>query len=156
MALPKQHYSIETLLLDRPYEPFGIGLEIRTPRREANRLNPVWCQKAADAKGGAVYQVPESPASTSSDGSVTRGFVLRGQSTVGTAEIDDPVALLHLGGDVPCGDRPATALGSRHALWWLLLLSSPIRPGGEAGAQQNDADGKKKRRPWCHGFTNSW
>ena len=73
----------------------------------------------------------------SSQGSTWRGAIIPWPSGVGGIQVA-PVARTHHG-------RPReVAHGSRHALWWLLLLSSPIRPGGEAGAQQNDADGKKK------------
>ena len=39
MTLAEWDDSIETLLLDRPDEPLGIGIEIGTLRRKSDRLN---------------------------------------------------------------------------------------------------------------------
>ena len=39
MAFTERNHAVETLLFDRPDEPFGIGVEIRTPSREPYRVD---------------------------------------------------------------------------------------------------------------------
>ena len=36
MILTERNHSVETLVPDRPDEPLGIGVEVGTPRREAD------------------------------------------------------------------------------------------------------------------------
>ena len=40
VALTERHHSIETFLFDRSHKPFRVRVEIRTPRRQPNRLDP--------------------------------------------------------------------------------------------------------------------
>ncbi len=37
MAFTERNHAVETLLFDRPDEPFGIGVEIGTPCRQSDR-----------------------------------------------------------------------------------------------------------------------
>ena len=65
MTLAEWDDSIETLLLDRPDEPLGIGIEIGTLRRKSDRLNAAARQdlaKDTSVKGiSVVNQMPRSP-----------------------------------------------------------------------------------------------
>ena len=40
VAITKRHHSIETFLFDPSNKPFRVRVEIRTPRRQPNRLDP--------------------------------------------------------------------------------------------------------------------
>ncbi len=40
VALTERNHAIETFLFDRPNEPFGVGVEIGTLRRQPNGLDP--------------------------------------------------------------------------------------------------------------------
>ena len=40
VALTEWDHSIETFFFDRPHEPFGVRVEIGTPRRQPNGLDP--------------------------------------------------------------------------------------------------------------------
>ena len=40
VAVTEWDHSIETFLFDRPNKPFGIRVEIGTPRRQPNGLDP--------------------------------------------------------------------------------------------------------------------
>jgi hypothetical protein len=40
VAVTERDYSIETFLFDRPNKPFGVRVEIGTPRRQPNWLDP--------------------------------------------------------------------------------------------------------------------
>ena len=40
VAFTERNHTIETFLFDRPDEPFGVGVEIGTLRRQANGLDP--------------------------------------------------------------------------------------------------------------------
>ena len=40
VAFAERHDAMETLLFDRPDEPFGVRVEIGTLRRQPDRLNP--------------------------------------------------------------------------------------------------------------------
>jgi hypothetical protein len=39
VALTERDHSIETFLFDRPHEPFGVRVQIGTPRRQPNGLD---------------------------------------------------------------------------------------------------------------------
>ena len=43
-------HSTETFFFDRPHEPFGVRVEIGTPRRQQNGLDPAACQMSATAR----------------------------------------------------------------------------------------------------------
>ena len=40
VALTERDHSIETFLFDRPNKPFGVRVEIGTPRRQPDGLDP--------------------------------------------------------------------------------------------------------------------
>ncbi len=65
MTLAEWDDSIETLLLDRPDEPLGIGIEIGTLRRKSDRLNAAARQDLAKNTSvmgiSVVNQMPRSP-----------------------------------------------------------------------------------------------
>ena len=70
MPLAERDHACETLLVDRPDEPLGIGVEIGTLRRQPNRLNTGALQDLAKdprIEGIAVVNQMARPAQTAID-----------------------------------------------------------------------------------------
>ena len=65
VVLTERHHAIETFLFDRPHKPFGVRVEIGTPRRQPNGLDPAADQDIcndAGAKGiPIVNQIARRP-----------------------------------------------------------------------------------------------
>jgi hypothetical protein len=40
VAITERNHTSEAFLFDRPHEPFGVRVEIGTPRRQPNGLDP--------------------------------------------------------------------------------------------------------------------
>ena len=51
VAFTERDQSIEAFLFDRPNEPFGVRVEIGTPRRQPNGLDPAACQDVVNDTG---------------------------------------------------------------------------------------------------------
>ena len=70
MPLAERDHACETLLVDRPDEPLGIGVEIGTLRRQPHRLNTGALQDLAKdprIEGIAVVNQRARPAQTAID-----------------------------------------------------------------------------------------
>jgi len=51
VVLTERDHTIETFLFDRPHEPFGVCVEIGTPRRQPNGLDPAAHQDVGNHTG---------------------------------------------------------------------------------------------------------
>jgi hypothetical protein len=53
VAVTERDYSIETFLFDRPNKPFGVRVEIGTPRRQPNGLDSGAAARSRRRRGTA-------------------------------------------------------------------------------------------------------
>ena len=55
-AFPQHDHPFQGLFLDRAYEPFAMGIEIRTPRGQENRFHPTGLEQRIKRLG--EFSVP--------------------------------------------------------------------------------------------------
>ena len=80
VVLTERDHTIETFLFDRPHEPFGVRVEIGTPRRQPNGLDPAAHQDVVNDTGvqriPVVNEIARSPQETVNGISERAGHLL--------------------------------------------------------------------------------